>query len=70
MRAILSSEVPDLQNGKMANIVDPILPILSILAYWAIVLGSFGGPGKLQHSKNSKPLHGDCPYMAIARVPV
>ena len=29
----------------MAKIMDPILPILSILGYWAILLGSFGGPG-------------------------
>ena len=25
--------------------MDPILPILSLLGYWAIILGSFGGPG-------------------------
>ena len=30
---------------KMAKIMDPILPIFSILGYWAIILGSFGGPG-------------------------
>ena len=30
----------------MAEIMDPILPILSILKYWAMILGSFGGPGK------------------------
>ena len=30
----------------MAKIMDPILPILSFLRYWAIILGSFGGPGK------------------------
>ena len=30
----------------MAKIMDPILPILSVLRYWAIILGSFGGPGK------------------------
>ena len=29
----------------MAKTIDPILPILSMLGYWAIVLGSFGGPG-------------------------
>ena len=29
----------------MAKIMDPILPIVSILAYGAIILGSFGGPG-------------------------
>ena len=32
----------------MAKIMDPILPILSILEYWAIILGSFGGPGLFQ----------------------
>ena len=29
----------------MAKIMDPILPILSMLGYWAIILGYFGGPG-------------------------
>ena len=29
----------------MAKIMDPMLPILSILGYWSIILGSFGGPG-------------------------
>ena len=29
----------------MAKIMDPILPIVSILGYWAILLGSFGGLG-------------------------
>ena len=29
----------------MAKIMDPILPILSFLGYWSIILGSFGGPG-------------------------
>ena len=32
-------------TSKMANIMDPILPILPVLGYWAIILGSFGGPG-------------------------
>ena len=31
----------------MAKIMDPILPILSILGYWSIILGSFGGPGNM-----------------------
>ena len=30
----------------MAKTMDPILPILSVLGYWAIILGSFGGPGR------------------------
>ena len=29
----------------MAKIMDPILSILSILGYWAIILGTLGGPG-------------------------
>ena len=29
----------------MAKIMDPVLPILSILGYRAISLGSFGAPG-------------------------
>ena len=27
--------------------MDPVLPVLSILGYIAIILGSFGGPGIL-----------------------
>ena len=34
----------DLQS--IAKIRDPILPRVSILGYWAILLGSFGGPGR------------------------
>ena len=30
----------------MAKIMDPVLPILSILGYWSIILGSFGGLGR------------------------
>ena len=29
----------------MPKIMDPILPIVSVLGYWAIIMGSFGGPG-------------------------
>ena len=36
-------EYLDLQS--LAKIMDPILPILSIWGYSAIILGSFGGPG-------------------------
>ena len=32
-------------TSNMAKIMDSILPVLSILAYWSIVLGSFAGPG-------------------------
>ena len=35
----------------MAKIMDPILPILSILGYWAIILGSFGGSGRYRTLK-------------------
>ena len=31
----------------MAKTMDPILPILSLWGYWAIILGSLGGPGML-----------------------
>ena len=37
-------------TSKMAKILDPILPILSIWGSWAIILGSFRGPGRLQIS--------------------
>ena len=30
----------------MTKIMGPVLSILSILGYWATILGSFGGPGK------------------------
>ena len=33
-------------SSKMVKIMDPVPPILSILGYRAIVLGSFGGPGR------------------------
>ena len=36
-------------TSKMAIMIDPILPIPSILGYWAIILGSFGGPGGWLH---------------------
>ena len=29
----------------MPKILEPILPILSILGYWAVILGTFEGPG-------------------------
>ena len=32
-------------TSKMAKIMEPILPTVSLLRYWAITLGSFGGPG-------------------------
>ena len=31
---------------KEPKIMDPILPVLSILGYWSIILGSVGGPGR------------------------
>ena len=45
----------------MAKIIDPILPILSIFGYRAIILGSFGGSGK------PKPLHKRGSYMLLLR---
>ena len=33
----------------MAKVMDLLLPILSNLGHWAIILGSFGGPGKLHY---------------------
>ena len=30
---------------KMPKRIDPMLPILSVLGCWAIILGTFGGPG-------------------------
>ena len=32
----------------MPKTMDPILSIPSILGYWAIILGTFGGPGVTQ----------------------
>ena len=32
----------------MAKRMDPILPVLSVLGHWGIILGSFGGPGSFQ----------------------
>ena len=29
----------------MHRIMDPVMPILSTLGYWAIMLGTVGGPG-------------------------
>ena len=31
------------KDGK--KVMDPILPILSVVRYWAIILGSFGDTG-------------------------
>ena len=33
-------------TSEIAKIMDPILPILFILGYRAIILGSFGGRGR------------------------
>ena len=51
-------------TSKMAKIMDPILPILSILGYWAIILGSFGGPGTCAlcvHACNHSCICWPCP---------
>ena len=39
----------------MAKIMDPILPILSILGYWAIILGSFVAPHIHEHVRSQIP---------------
>ena len=36
-------------NSQLPKIMDPILPILSIFGHWAIVLGTFGGPGRCRY---------------------
>ena len=41
-------------TSKIARIVDPIWPILSIFGYCAIILGSFGGPGSYIHRRLQK----------------
>ena len=41
-RCFLVGSYLDLQNGQK---MDPILPIVSIVRYWAIILCSFGGLG-------------------------
>ena len=41
----------------MANIMDPTLPVLSALGYRAIILGSFGGPGRLWHFVSAFLMH-------------
>ena len=43
----------------MAKIMDPILPILSILGYWAIIFGSFGGPGLVIGPNTTPTLNND-----------
>ena len=30
----------------MPKRMDPVLPVLSILIQWAMILGTFGGPGR------------------------
>ena len=35
----------DYLHIQKAKIMDPILPVLRTLGYWAIILGSFAGPG-------------------------
>ena len=45
----------------------PVLPVLSILGYWAIILGSLGGPGRYQVYKASvrSPLDKSLPVTAL-----
>ena len=42
----------------MAKIMDPIVPILSILGYWAIILGPSGGPGTCLFQRSCCSSHG------------
>ena len=42
----------------MAKIMDPILPILSILRYWTIILGFFGGPGRWRMQEADSEISG------------
>ena len=50
----------------MANMMDPVLAILSILGYWVIILGAFGGPGRAYlgfgswHGRAESPDPGGC----------
>ena len=44
-------------TSKMAKIVDPIL---SVLGYWAIILGSFGGPGSRKQKSSLSCFFQDC----------
>ena len=52
--------IPGTWTSKIAKIMDPILPsMLSILEYWAMILGFFEGPGtdlglKPTHAKKKK----------------
>ena len=52
---------PRLQKGtKRDRIMDPILPLLSILGYWAMILGPYGGPGiRKNETKNSSKFKKD-----------
>ena len=34
----------------MPKMMAPVLPILSIFGFWAVVLGTVGGPGKPIHT--------------------
>ena len=43
-------------TSEMAKRMDPRLPRLSVLRYWAIVLGSFGGAGTLLRGTAQDPM--------------
>ena len=36
-------------TSKMAKTMEPMLPILFVLEYWAIILDSFGSPGRYRY---------------------
>ena len=35
-----------LPGSALAKIMDPTLPMVYVFGYWAIILGSFGGPSR------------------------
>ena len=44
------------RTSKVPKTMDPVLPILSLLGYWAITSGTLGGPGtcKIENLKMHK----------------
>ena len=49
-----SSSCGSTWTSKMPKIMDPILPVVSGLGCWAIILGTFGGPGRRDVSQKGK----------------
>ena len=48
----------------MAKIMDPILPILYILEYWAIILGFFAGPDLLEQDIAYQPSNTELSFVS------